>query len=137
MANEFDINQVIKHYGLSEDEVAEALFPDVRYKNIALKRIQNGEAQVNTQQLQALANLAGVLISDLFTIDNWKGITEDGCLTLIKGEYKTKLNYNGVWLSLYKNNKLIAQEMFTPKMSIEDFVKHIDNLITVKNNGSI
>lgn len=131
MANEFDINQVIKQYGLTEEEVADALFPGVRYKNIALKRVLKGEAHINTEQLQALAKLAGVLVSDLFSINKWKGSTEDGYLTLIKGQYKAKLNYNGVWLSLYKNNELIAQEMFTPNMSLADFVKHIDNLITV------
>ena len=131
MAQEFDINKVIEHYKLDVDDVANALFPNVRYKNLALKRVMDGQAQIDTEQLQALAKLAGVFTRDLFSFDLWKGGTEDGCLTLIKGDYKAKLNYNGVWLSLYKNNELIKQEMFTPNMTIDDFVKHIDNLITV------
>lgn len=129
MAQKFDINKVINYYSLNVDEVADALFPNVRYKKLALDRVLKGEASINTQQLQALADLAGILVQDLFTVDTWKGTTEDGgCLTFIKGEFKVKLNYNGAWLSLYKNNELLKQEMFTTNMDLDQFIKHITEL---------
>lgn len=134
MAQEFNINKVIEYYKLDVNEVAEALFPTVRYKKLALDRVLKGEATINTEQLQALAKIAGVLTSDLFSIDSWKGSAEDGCLTFLKGEYKAKLNYNGAWLSLYKNNELINQEMFTPNMSLDEFIKHITELTINSNN---
>lgn len=135
MAQEFNINKVIEYYKLDVNEVAEALFPFIRYKKLALDRVLKGEASINTEQLQALAKIAGVLTSDLFNIDSWKGSAEDGCLTFLKGEYKAKLNYNGVWLSLYKNNELIKQEMFTPNMTLDEFIKHITELTINSNNN--
>nr|DAW00973.1 MAG TPA: transcriptional regulator, HTH_3 family, Transcriptional Regulaator, Strucutral.9A [Caudoviricetes sp.] len=135
MAQEFNINRVIEYYKLDVNEVAEALFPNVRYKKLALDRVLKGEAAINTEQLQALAKIAGVLTSDLFNIDSWKGSAEDGCLTFLKGEYKAKLNYNGAWLSLYKNNELIKQEMFTPNMTLDEFIKHITELTINSNNN--
>lgn len=134
MAQEFNITKVIELYKLDVNEVAEALFPNVRYKKLALDRVLKGEATINTEQLQALAKLAGVLTSDLFNIDSWKGSTEDGHLTFLKGDYKAKLNYNGAWLSLYKNNELIKQEMFTPNMTLDEFIQHITELTINTNN---
>lgn len=136
MAQKFDITKVIEYFGLDVNSVAEALFPNVRYKKLALDRVLKGEATINAEQLQALADLAGVLTGDLFSIDSWKGSTENGCLTFIKGDFKAKLNYNGVWLSLYKDDKLIKQEMFTPNMALEDFINHITTLITNFNYGN-
>lgn len=136
MAQKFDITKVIEYFGLDVNSVAEALFPNVRYKKLALDRVLKGEATINAEQLQALADLAGVLTGDLFSIDSWKGSTENGCLTFIKGDFKAKLNYNGVWLSLYKDDKLIKQEMFTPNMTLEDFINHITTLITNFNYGN-
>lgn len=130
MAQEFNINKVIEYYKLDINEVAEALFPNVRYKKLALDRVLKCEAAINTEQLQSLAKLAGVLTQDLFTLDSWKGSTEDGCLTFLKGDFKAKLNYNGAWLSLYKNNELLKQEMFTPDMTIDQFIDHITELTT-------
>lgn len=130
MAQEFDISKVIQHFKLDVNSVAEALFPNVRYKKLALDRIIKGEATLNTDQLMKLAELAGVIVGDLFSIDSWKGGIEDNCLTFIKGEYKAKLNYNGSWLSVYKDNELIKQEMFTPNMSLNDFIDHITDITT-------
>lgn len=135
MAQEFNITKVIEYYKLDVNDVAEALFPNVRYKKLALDRVLKGEASINTEQLQALAKLAGVLTSDLFNIDSWKGSAEDGCLTFLKGDFKAKLNYNGVWLSLYKNNELLKQEMFTPNMTLEEFIAHITELTITYNNN--
>lgn len=130
MEQKFNINKVIEHYKLDVDEVAEMLFPNVRYKQSALTRIIKGEATLNTDQIQKLASLAGVFVSDLFTFDEWKGSSEDGCITFIKDEYKAKLNYNGAFLTLFKGTEIIAREIIAPNsLSILNFINHINNLI--------
>lgn len=130
MEQKFDINEIIKHYKLNTDEVAEVLFPNVRYKQSAFKRILTGEAFLDTNQLQKLADLAGVLISDLFLHDEWKGSREDGCMIFVKGNYKAKLNYNGVYLTLYEGSEVINQELTAANsITINSFINHINNLI--------
>ena len=133
MGQTFNINKVIEHYKLDTNEVAEALFPHVRYKTLALNRVLKGEAYLDTQQIEILAKLAGVLIQDLFTFNDWKGGYEDGHIIMVRGEYKVKLNYNGVYMTLTKGPKVITQEIVCPaNISIDDFISHIDSLI--KNN---
>lgn len=133
MGQTFDINKVIKNYKLDVNEVAEALFPHVRYKTLALNRVIKGEAFLDTEQIQTLANLAGVLIQDLFTFGEWKGGKEDDCLIMTRGEYKVKLNYKGVYMTLTKGSEVIKQELTSPKnISMDEFISHIDSLI--KNN---
>lgn len=129
MKQQFDINEVIKNYKLNIDDVANTLFPHVRYKKQALDRVLKGEATIDTDQLQLLAELAGVFPYELFNINGWSGKSEDCCLTFIKGEFKAKLNYNNVYLTLYKNNKLVYREIAMPNMELSEFLTYITNLI--------
>lgn len=130
----FDINKVISHYNIGADtsELAKLLFPNVKYPKQAFDRIIKGEASLDVDQLQKLAEYLGVLTHELFSVDSWKGTSEEGHLTFTKGEYKVKLNYNSVFLSLYKNGELVDTKISSvPTMSLNDFIKYIDELINL------
>lgn len=134
---QFNINNVIEHYKLDTEDLAKVLFPAVKYPKQALDRILKGEGNLDIVQVEKLANYIGVLVTDLFSANTWKSSTEDGCLTLLKGQYKAKLNYNGVYLSLYKNNVPIEQKISNvPDMTIQEFINFLDNLIKNYENGS-
>ena len=133
----FNINNVIEHYKLNTEDLAKVLFPAVKYPKQALDRILKGEGSLDITQVEKLANYIGVLVTDLFSANTWKGSAEDGCLTLLKGQYKVKLNYNGVYLSIYKDNALIEQKISNvPSMTVQDFINFLDNLINDYENGS-
>ena len=130
MEQKFNINRVIEHYNLNHEEVAKALFPHVKYQKLALDRVLKGEATLDTTQLEALAKLAGIFVHDLFFVgDDWKGSSEDGCLVFLKGDYKVKLNYNGVFISIYKGTDLIHQELSLVNMSVAEFISYINKVI--------
>lgn len=129
MMNHFDINQVIKCYNPDVKELAKVLFPDVRYPDAAFNRIVKGEAALDVNQLEALADYIGVPVKDLFSVSSWKGRMEDGCIVLIKGDYKVKLNYKGTYLTLYKKHRLMRKIVANTNMTLEEFVDYIDNLI--------
>ena len=135
---QFNISSVIEHYKLNIEDVAKVLFPTVKYPKQALDRILKGESHLDIAQVEKLANYIGVLVTDLFSANTWKGsAAEDGCLTLLKGQYKAKLNYNGVYLSIYKDNVLIEQKISNvPDMTIQEFINFLDNLIKNYENGS-
>lgn len=133
----FNINNVIEHYKLNTEDLARALFPTVKYPKQAFDRILKGEANLDIIQIERLADHIGVLVTDLFSIDTWKGFSEDGYLTLRKGQYKVKLNYNGVYLSIYKDNVLIEQSISNiPNMTVREFINFLDNLIKNYENGN-
>ena len=134
---QFNINNVIEHYKLNTEDLAKVLFPAVKYPKQALDRVLKGEGNLDITQVEKLANYIGVLVTDLFSANTWKGFTEDGYLIFLKGQYKAKLNYNGVYLSIYKDNVLIEQKISNvPDMTIQEFVNFLDNLIKNYENGS-
>lgn len=125
----FNINKIIEHYKLDTDELAKVLFPYIKYPKQAFDRILRGEANLDTSQVENLASFIGVMVYDLFTIDEWKGIREDSCLTFIKGEYKAKINYNGAFLTILKNEEVVRQQIMSHgSMTISDFITYINNL---------
>lgn len=133
----FNINNVIEQYGLNTEELAKVLFPSVKFPKLALDRVLKGEGSLDVIQLEKLADYIGVLVSDLFSIDTWKSSTEDRCLVLQKGNYKVKLNYKGVYISVYKDNELILQSVSnTLSMTIQEFVDFLDTVIKEHENGS-
>ena len=138
MEQQFDINKVIEHYSLNEDDVAEALFPNIRYKIPALNRIRKKEASLNVEQLQALANLCGVLIGDLFNLDEWKSGYDkaDNCFTLLRSDYVVKINYNGSYLVIIKNGKVINKSLMPSAMEFSKFIEYTNNIIKEYENGS-
>ena len=134
---QFNINSVIEHYKLNIEDLAKVLFPTVKYPKQAFDRVLRGETELDIKQIEALASHIGVLVTDLFSIDTWKSFSEDGYLTLQKGQYKVKLNYNGVYLSIYKDNVLIEQTISNvPNMTVQEFINFLDNLIKNYENGS-
>lgn len=132
----FNINNVIEHYNLNVENLAKVMFPNVKYPKQAFDRILKGEADLDIKQVETLASHIGVIVTDLFSVDTWKGISEDNYLTLLKGDYKVKLNYHGAFISIYKDNKLISQQIANaPSMTIQEFVEFLDNLIKNYSNG--
>lgn len=129
----FDLNLIMQQYRLQPRDVENALFPHVRYKNMALARVLNGEALLNTDQVQALADLAGVMVQDLFLYKNdWRARAEKGTLIFIKNEYEAKLN--GALLSVYKDNNLAEQRAINTSVKLEDLINEIETIINNLNN---
>lgn len=134
---QFNISNVIEHYKLNTEDLAKVLFPTVKYPKQAFDRVLKGEANLDITQVERLASHIGVLVTDLFSANTWKGSSEDGCLIMLKGEYKVKLNYKGVYMSIYKNNNLISQNLSNvPSMTVQEFINYIDNFIKNYENGN-
>lgn len=137
MEQKFDIHRVIEYYKLDSDEIAKLLYPNAKYPKLAFDRILKGEAVLDVVQVEKLASHIGVLVADLFSSASWKSITEDNCLTFLKGSYKIKLNYNGAFVSIYKYNKLIGQPILnTIALSVHEFIDYLDNFIKNYENGN-
>ena len=129
----FEISKIIERYNPDVDELGQVLFPHVKYPKQAFDRVLRGEANLDSEQIELLANYLGIFVYELFSIDEWKGSwsNECKCLIFIKGLYRVNLNYGGSFITVYKDNKVVHQEVKcnTESMSLEDFIKYINNLI--------
>ena len=131
----FDINAILEYYNPNVEELSKMLFPHTKFPKQAFSRVVKGESQLNTEQIANLATYLGIVVSDLFKVSNWKGSSEDNCLTFTKGQYKVKLNYKGTYLIIYKGTTPIHKELTcTGPMTVESFINYINNLIK-NNNG--
>lgn len=134
----FSIKRVTEVYKPDLDELAKALFPTVTYPKLAFNRILKGEANLDSTQISILASYLGVSVSELFTVDDsgWhmSSCTGDSRLIFTKGDYKATLY--GQSLTILKCDKCIAALTFLVNkeaMSLEDFIKLLDEQITDNN----
>lgn len=130
----FNITKIIEQYAPNTNELSKVLFPYIKYPKQAFDRVLKGEANLDSEQITRLASYLGVLVSDLFNMkDDWKGSydTTKKCLIFTKGEYKINLNYNGSFITVYKDNKVIHREVKScaDSMTFEDFIRYINKFI--------
>lgn len=130
--DKFNINKIIEYYGPNVDELGCVLFPHIKYPKQAFCRVLKGETNLDSAQIELLAKYLGVFVADLFSVDDWHGgwDNEHKCLSVVRGPYKINLNYGGAFITVYKNNKMIHQEIKcgVDSMSLSDFIKYINNL---------
>jgi hypothetical protein len=129
----FNIQKIIEHYSPNTEELGRVLFPHIKYPKQAFDRVLKGEANLDSRQIELLASYLGVFVSDLFSLDDWKGSwdNEHKCLTFVKGLYRVNLNYGGSFITVYQDGKMIRQEIKSraDSMSLTDFIQYINNLI--------
>lgn len=126
----FNLNNIIAAYSLDIDKLAKALFPSAKYPKLALDRILKVEASLSVDQLEKLAAFIGVMPSELFMLGTWKDASENGLLSFKKGVFLVKLNHGNTFLTLYKNDEAVTQRFIDSGISVSDFIKYIDDLIT-------
>lgn len=127
----FNINKIMSQYGLQEQEVANLLWPMVKYPELGFKRVLRGETYLDSAQICALAHYLQVPVSDLFTVEDtdWHAITKDKRTIFTKGEYKIILGRD-FSVSIYKGVDEIKNYTINAKtVRIEEFINSIDNSI--------
>ena len=135
--NNFDISEIIRRYELDADKVAEVLYPLAKYPKQAFARVLRGESRLDVVQISRLADYIGVVVPELFDLEHWTSKTEDGCLIFTKGVFKAKLNYKGVYLTLYKGDEVILQNVANvPGMTVKEFIDYLNNFIKTYENES-
>ena len=127
----FNINKIMSQYGLQEQEVANLLWPMVKYPELGFKRVLRGETYLDSAQICALAHYLQVPVSDLFTVGDtdWHAITKDKRTIFTKGEYKIILGRD-FSVSIYKGMDEIKNYIINAKtVRIEEFINSIDHSI--------
>lgn len=69
MTKRIDIRAVIERSGKGIVEVAGLLFPEHQQPYQALRRVMQGEGELSESQLRKLAQISGMTITELFTIE--------------------------------------------------------------------
>ena len=134
---QFDFNKVVEKYGITLRELAPILFPNAKYPLKAIYRIADGKAELSISQVEKLAAYLGVFVTDLFNIDSARAYSDNNNIKIVNGEYVARINYNGSFITIFRNADLISQEVInTNAIKFTDLLKYISLIIKKYENGN-
>ena len=128
----FNINKIMSQYGLQEQEVANLLWPMVKYPELGFKRVLRGETYLDSAQICALANYLQVPVSELFTVEDtdWHAISKDKRTIFTKGKYRVILGRDLFSMSIWHENDNFYNAVEPiGSITFKEFLEEVDKII--------
>lgn len=139
--NKFNLSTIIDQHSLDSKKVAAELFPENKYPMIALSRVINGEALLNTEQVSKLSFLTGIPINDLFEQGNWKNLprkASDNTMAFENEDYRAELDRDTWITKLFHKNSIFHEAVIVDAntLPLSEYFNELDKLIlNHKQNG--
>lgn len=125
-----DLNKIIEESELDAVKVAEHLFPTNKYPRHALKRVLNGDANLDADQISRLSGLTGRSIASLYSGGGWKGVVKKDKHIFTHGEYRAELNTETWVTEIFHNESLFHDSVIhTGAVSLSEYLAELDRLI--------
>lgn len=122
-----DLNSIIESSGLDRKGVAQELFPDNKYPELAMNRILRGEALLDSDQIQKLSGLARMEISELFEGRPWVQSHGPGILKFLSDGYRVEIDQSTWTARLFHGDSLVWEDLLTfPSIPLTDFLNSIN-----------
>lgn len=86
-----NLRELIEQRGLKTREVAEFLYPDNKYPRVALQRVLDGKALLNSEQVFRLAAWLGISTDSLYK-GGWSSEFKGETCILTNGNYRAELS---------------------------------------------
>lgn len=127
----FNLKYLIDKNGLNEDALAKELFPNNKFPRVALNRILDGIAYLDTAQLEVLARICNLQIQELFSSESWSTKMEGNKIIFIKNNFSAVLDLDTLVTEIYNRDRIVADEVVIVEKSIKlsDYLKIIDGVI--------
>lgn len=139
--NRFNLPEIIEKYNLDTKKIAVELFPENKYPMMALSRVINGEALLNTEQISKLSFLTDIPINELFERGDWKNLptkASDNLMMFENGNYRAVLDRDTWITKLYHLNSIFHESVIVDgeSLPLSQYFSELDKLIlNNKNNG--
>ena len=132
--NKFNLDSIIEQHSLDAKKVAAELFPENKYPMIALSRVINGEALLDTEQISKLSFLTGIPINQLFEQGDWKNLptkASDNLMMFENGDYRATLDRDTWITKLYHKNSIFHESVIVDGNSVplSTYLTELDKLI--------
>lgn len=126
-----NLDRILANTNLDPDELAIKLFPNNKYPKVALKRVIDGTALLDSEQIIALSNLTNIPIPDLFK-DTWKSQSSNGQITFTKNGYKVVLDNNIGITRIFKISETTPfheSVLHTGSVKLNEYLAIVDDII--------
>lgn len=127
----FNINTIIKRFELCPELLAEELFSNNKFPKLALSRIQAGTSYLNTEQLNLLAKLLNVSVSELFMEESWSRSVSNNVVKFHRNNHRVELNLDTHISEIFLSDRLISAETLISDKNIKlsEYLKLVDETI--------
>ncbi len=125
------LEEIIKTFSLDKKDLAEKLFPDNKYPELALKRVIRDDLYLNADQLETLSSITKQTVSDLINANAWKAKTsKEGVHTFEKENYTAELDSMTMITSIYCKSRRVHEELISAKgITLSDYFELLNNAV--------
>jgi len=126
-----NLQNIIDSQELDTIEVAKQLFPNNKYPKLAINRILDGSAFLDSNQISKLSMLTGIPIELLYSDGKWsKAKATDGLLKFTADDYTAELNTKDWTTKLYHKDSLFHEDIIHDKsIPLSEYLSQLSNLI--------
>lgn len=129
----FNLEYIIAKNDLNKDFLAADLFQNNKYPRIALERVLAGKSNLDTMQLDILAKILGLHVSELFQETTWNRLDHVDKIVFARRNCRVELNLKTLIADVYKDDSLLVVESVICDKSImlTEFLKTVNNLVNI------
>ena len=126
-----NLSAIIEARALDTNEVAEVLFPSVKYPRLALNRILSGEAVLDADQISKLSSYTGISIGYLFSGGEWElKLKPKHVVEFLAGDYRAELNTKSWIIKVFSKKSLFHEEVIVGQNTpISSILEYLDKLV--------
>lgn len=129
-----NLKQLLDDKGLKYEFVGQKLFPRNRYPYLAIKRVMDGKAVLDADQISLLSQITGVPIGLLFEGGNWRGSQKGDIITFTSDKYTAELDVRNWETRVYENGTLFHEVLIHGGgITLSAYLKHLTNIVINKN----
>lgn len=131
MESKFDLNKIIKRNKLDADQIAKNLFPENNYPASAMRRVLNGDAFLNTNQVSTLSDITGIPIDKLFDAEEWRSAMQSkDVISFTNGNYRAELDRSSWTTRIFNGNDIFVDKAVISKfIPLSEYLFEIEKLI--------
>lgn len=124
-----NLRELIEQRGLKTREVAEFLYPDNKYPRVALQRVLDGEALLNSEQVSRLAAWLGISTDSLYK-GGWSSEFKGETCILTNGNYRAELSIRTGETKVFHLGALFHEIILhDPAISLSQYVELLNAII--------
>lgn len=124
-----NLRELIEQRGLKTREVAEFLYPDNKFPQVALQRVLDGKALLNSEQVSRLAAWLGISTDSLYK-GGWSSEFEGETCILTNGNYRAELSIRTGETKVFHLGALFHEIILhDPAISLSQYVELLNAII--------
>lgn len=130
-----NLRKLIEVRNLDKKELAQVLFPRIKYPAAALSRVISGRAKMHETQLYRLSMFTGLSIDALYYDSmQWKQTAQNGLLRFTLDDYSAIYSPETGITKIYHLESLMATHVLSsPNQPLSDYLTEINRIVINKS----